>query len=186
MNEKVISTLDNLLISSKKGNQKLNLKGISLYIEASLNEKKEEEKFVKKMTKEKLEIDKNDKTLLLHYEIIKGDLNSFKNLLSEFQKDLKHKLNLDEDFVEKENKRRLIHTAAKYNKTDIIDFLISSGSSPSILDKIEATPVFYAAANGSADAIIILISKGADPNIKDAFENLPLHVKILFNLKVGY
>ena len=73
----------------------------------------------------------------------------------------------------------LLHHAAKENKSEIIEFLLSKGCDIDADDDDGQTALHKAAMFGRARAAKALIENGADVNKRDDFGNTPLHVAII-------
>lgn len=73
----------------------------------------------------------------------------------------------------------LLHYAAKDNRLEVIEYLVSSGCDINAVDDDEQTPLHKSAMFGHTEAVKLLISKGANVNQIDNNGNTPLHVVIM-------
>ena len=73
----------------------------------------------------------------------------------------------------------MLHYAAKDNKPEIIEFLVSSGCDINPGDDDEQTPLHKAAIFGGVESIQLLLEKGADVDKVDNNGHTPLHVAII-------
>jgi len=68
-----------------------------------------------------------------------------------------------------------LHAAAADGDVDQIRLLISRGADVNAKDKMEYTPLFYAAEKGQTKSAEVLIMAGGSVNVKDQYGNTPLH-----------
>ena len=73
----------------------------------------------------------------------------------------------------------LLHHAAKENKLETLEFLLSQGCNIDADDDDEQSPLHKAAMFGHADFMTILLEKGADVDKRDDYGNTPLHAAII-------
>ena len=73
----------------------------------------------------------------------------------------------------------LLHYAAKENRPEVIEYLISSGCDINAVDDDEQTPLYKSAMFGHTKSVQLLIDKGANVNQIDNNGNTPLHVAII-------
>ena len=73
----------------------------------------------------------------------------------------------------------LLHYAAKDNRLEVIEYLVSSGCDINAVDDEEQTPLHKSAMFGNAEAVELLVGKGANVNQIDNNGNTPLHVVIM-------
>src|SRR5262249_42165672 len=72
----------------------------------------------------------------------------------------------------------LLHEAARANKPEIVEWLITLGLDVNALDSSKETPLHKAALNGHHDVVIILLSSGAQVNIQGLLGQTPLHLAL--------
>ena len=68
-----------------------------------------------------------------------------------------------------------LHAAAKNNKLETIQFLISHGANPNVFDFNGRTPLMLAASHGHINSCEMLLRAGADLNLATHFGFTPLH-----------
>ena len=73
----------------------------------------------------------------------------------------------------------LLHYAAKENRLEVIEYLVSSGCDINVVDDDGQTPLHKSAMLGRAESVKLLIDKGASVNQIDNNGNTPLHVAII-------
>ena len=73
----------------------------------------------------------------------------------------------------------LLHYAAKENRLEVIEYLVSSGCDINAVDDDGQTPLHKSAMLGHTESVILLIDKGANVNQIDNNGNTPLHVAIM-------
>ena len=73
----------------------------------------------------------------------------------------------------------MLHHAAKENKPEIIEFLMSSGCDINVEDDEQQTPLHKAAIFGGVESIQLLLEKGADVDKVDNNGHTPLHIAII-------
>ena len=73
----------------------------------------------------------------------------------------------------------LLHYAAKDNRLEVIEYLVSSGCDINAVDDDEQTPLHKSAMFGHTEAVKLLVSRGANVNQIDNNGNTPLHVVIM-------
>ena len=73
----------------------------------------------------------------------------------------------------------LLHYAAKENRVEVIEYLVTSGCDINAVDDDEQTPLHKSAMFGHVQSIQLLIDKGAIVNKVDINGNTPLHVAIM-------
>jgi len=66
-------------------------------------------------------------------------------------------------------------SAAKNGNFDLTFSLLQSGHAPSVTDKDQATPLYWAACHGHSHVCEILIQAGSDVNSKVTWGSTPLH-----------
>ena len=72
----------------------------------------------------------------------------------------------------------LLHYAAKENRLEVIEYLVSSGCDINAVDDEGQTPLHKSTMFGHAESVKLLIDKGANVNQTDNNGNTPLHVAI--------
>lgn len=60
------------------------------------------------------------------------------------------------------NGRALLHFAADYGQTEVIEYLIKKGANVNALDKHGISPLLSAIFEGHTESVKLLLSKGAD------------------------
>ena len=73
----------------------------------------------------------------------------------------------------------LLHYAAKENRVEVIEYLVTSGCDVNAVDDDGQTPLYKSAMFGHQQSVQLLIDKGADVNKVDNNGNTPLHVAIM-------
>ena len=73
----------------------------------------------------------------------------------------------------------LLHYAAKENRVEVIEYLVTSGCDINAVDDDEQTPLHKSAMFGHTQSVQLLIDKGANANTMDIYGNTPLHVVIM-------
>ena len=73
----------------------------------------------------------------------------------------------------------LLHYAAKENRVEVIEYLVTSGCDINAVDDDGQTPLHKSAMFGHQQSVQLLIDKGADVNKVDINGNTPLHVVIM-------
>ena len=73
----------------------------------------------------------------------------------------------------------LLHYAAKENRVEVIEYLVSSGCDINAADDDKQTPLHKSAMFGHTESVKLLIDKGANVNKVDNNGNTPLHVAII-------
>ena len=73
----------------------------------------------------------------------------------------------------------LLHYAAKENRVEVIEYLVSNGYDVNAADDDEQTPLHKSAMFGHTKSVKLLIDKGANVNMVDINGNTPLHVAII-------
>ena len=73
----------------------------------------------------------------------------------------------------------LLHYAAKENRVEVIEYLVTNGCNINAVDDDEQTPLHKSAMFGHRQSVQLLINKGANANIVDINGNTPLHVTIM-------
>ena len=73
----------------------------------------------------------------------------------------------------------LLHYAAKENRLEVIEYLVSNGCDINAVDDEGQTPLHKSTAFGQAESVKLLIDKGANVNQIDNNGNTPLHVVIM-------
>ena len=73
----------------------------------------------------------------------------------------------------------LLHYAAKENRVEVIEYLVSSGCDINAVDDDEQTPLHKSAMFGRTESVKLLSDKGAKINKVDNNGNTPLHVAIM-------
>jgi ankyrin repeat protein len=118
----------------------------------------------------------------IHATCEEGDVETLKKITKDIQdQDKKSYVDFGERFLDNENNHcTILHTAARYNRVNVIDYLFSLGMSLEVEDKSMATPLMYAIMRNSGDAVAHLIKKGANVNVKDYYNN-PALFKSLSN-----
>ena len=73
----------------------------------------------------------------------------------------------------------LLHYAAKENRVEVIEYLVTNGCDINVVDDDEQTPLHKSAMFGHVQSPQLLINKGANINKMDNNGNTPLHVAIM-------
>ena len=73
----------------------------------------------------------------------------------------------------------LLHYAAKENRVEVIEYLVSSGCDINAADDDKQTPLHKSVMFGHTESVKLLIDKGANVNKVDNNGNTPLHVAII-------
>ena len=73
----------------------------------------------------------------------------------------------------------LLHYAAKENRVEVIEYLVTSGCDINAVDDDEQTPLHKSAMFGHRQSVQLLIDKGANVNKMDNNGNTPLHVAVM-------
>eukprot|EP01080_Neovahlkampfia_damariscottae_P000132 gene132-4378_t len=76
------------------------------------------------------------------------------------------------------NKTTLLHSAAKNNQPEILDFLIENGADLNILDTMERTPLHMAVSHGNSECVLILLGSSCRVNERDKYGYSPLYIAI--------
>lgn len=75
----------------------------------------------------------------------------------------------------KNDTHSLMHAAAEYGQTQILDVLINKGANVNILDSNGATPLHYGVKHNRPNALRFLLERGASLAVKDSNGAAPLH-----------
>lgn len=112
----------------------------------------------------------------LRYLCKHGNVALLDELLAEESSKAKGKFDLNCQYLDRNNNFcTLLHTSARYDQLECAQLLVEKyRMHVDCKDRNHATPLFYAAANGSMVAATYLVSLGASVNIRDNFENTPL------------
>lgn len=70
----------------------------------------------------------------------------------------------------------ILHRAIKYDKPDVVLFLIENGANINIQDSVGRTPLYFALSNDRFKIAILLLDLDADPNIGDKVGIYPLEM----------
>lgn len=70
----------------------------------------------------------------------------------------------------------IIHLVADAGRSDLLEFMISSGADVNLIDREKGTPLHYATRNKDLEMIKALISNGADLNVPNSNNEILLHV----------
>ena len=90
-----------------------------------------------------------------------------------------------DDPIDVYSSHTMLHDAVAFNRTDLFDFLISSGANLNLRDQNGYTPLLKAASIGRKDMCQKLIDNGVDPRQMDPFGNSPLDkAKLYHNVEV--
>ena len=73
----------------------------------------------------------------------------------------------------------LLHSAAKKDRLEVIEYLVSSGCNVDALDKDGQSPLHISAKFGHTESVKLLVGKKANVNQSDNHGNTPLHVAIM-------
>jgi ankyrin repeat protein/peroxiredoxin len=119
----------------------------------------------------------------LHQACEQGDLNQVLRFTEDTMRQEKRNfIDYKERFLNNDhNGCTILHTAARFNRVNVIQYLFASGMSLEVEDKTLATPLLYAIMNNSGDAVAYLISKGANVNTKDVYNRAPLLIVLSSN-----
>lgn len=103
--------------------------------------------------------------------IIKGDIEGLKTLIPTPPEN-----SLIKKYVKVKNqyKKTGLHIAAEMGYDNIIEFLVQNHAKIEQLDKLERTPLHYAALNGHS--VETLIKLGANLSAQDELNRLPIHL----------
>ena len=93
--------------------------------------------------------------------------------------ELRRVIDLSQIYQKYQHGFTLLHYAAKENKLDVIEYLVSSGCDINAVDDDEQTPLHKSAMFGHTKSVQLLIDKGANVNQIDNNGNTPLHVAII-------
>jgi ankyrin repeat protein len=109
-----------------------------------------------------------------------GDVTTLTNILSQYQKQCNSAyVDLERLFLDPEqNNCTLMHKAAKFNHTNVMEYLFKQGATVESVDTIGATPMFYACSGNAVDAVTFLASHKAELNTRDKYEFSPLKVAL--------
>jgi len=99
----------------------------------------------------------------------RGNADKVEALIKQFPDEL----NPDLDADSAENK--IIHRAARYGHSKVVETLLKLGANPRSTNKFGMTPLHHAAVHGSSAVIKALIDGGCDVNQADNAGRLPLH-----------
>nr|WMY99264.1 transient receptor potential A1 [Bemisia tabaci] len=72
-----------------------------------------------------------------------------------------------------------LHCAAMFNRTEIVQYLISEGADINALDKEKRSPLLLAASRGGWRTVLLLIKLGADIHLKDSNQRNVLHLVVM-------
>ena len=97
-----------------------------------------------------------------------GNLTELTKVIDPSQIDQKHELGFT-----------LLHYAAKENRLEVIEYLVSSGCDINAIDDDKQTALHKSAIYGHTESVKLLIDKGANVNQVDKHGNTPLHVAIM-------
>ena len=75
----------------------------------------------------------------------------------------------------------LLHCAARNNRTEIVNLLLSKGADVNARDNDNRTPLHWAAYYGNTEIVNLLLSKGADVNARDNENRTALHDAAVWN-----
>ncbi len=129
-----------------------------------------------------------DLTALLHQYSKDGELLKFKERVDEekWKLDEYRKLDLGHKHLNRvSNNCTVLHTMAKNNQLEMMRWLLEECETCFVTidakDIIGATPLFYAAANGSSETLNYLLARGALPNVRDCYGLFPLLLSVKNN-----
>ena len=99
---------------------------------------------------------------------VKGNITELKNALNVSQINHKYQFGFT-----------LLHYAAKENRLEIIEYLVSNGCDINAVDDEGQTALHKSTVFGHTESVKLLIDKGANVNQIDNNGNTPLHVVIM-------
>jgi ankyrin repeat protein len=116
----------------------------------------------------------------VHLAAQKGDVATVTEIINQYMKQTNSTyIDLDRLFLDpNQNNCTLMHKAAKFNHTNVMEYLFKQGASVESVDTIGATPLFYACSGNAADAVTFLASHNATLNARDKYEFSPLKVAL--------
>lgn len=91
------------------------------------------------------------------WSVQNGDLDKVKQAVSQAGFDINADVGMG---------RALIHCAADYGQTEVLEFLIANGANVNAKDKHGITPLLNAIFEGHTASVKLLLSKGADKTVK--------------------
>jgi len=93
----------------------------------------------------------------LVWSVKNGDLSRVKSIVES------EGINVNQEVL---NGRGLLHVAADYGQTEVLEYLLSKGANVNALDKHGITPLLAAVFENHLESAKLLLSKGADKTMK--------------------
>lgn len=104
---------------------------------------------------------------LIHGAVAGGDFNAVKQFIEEG-------IEVDLRFESREFRPTPLHTAVKFNQSDIAKLLIAEGADVNAKTENEVTPLMLATFGGSMELVELLIAEGADVNAESSGQKTAL------------